>query len=251
MTTPIYKLFEEAAPRYDLHTPPHHYQHDHRFVINEVSRISSRARVLDAGCGTGVFLQRALEAGLDAQGIDISPGMVSVAEARLGPGVVRVAGMQDVEEAEAYDAIVSLSWSFHYCPSTGVARDVLARFLRALRPGGLLVLHVAHAANATGRLLEDWEPGPGGEPDDVQFLYRFTAPPGGEPRLLAQYVYSCRSLDELLAEDHLLSVADVSLVAALAAETGFEDVRIYDNWRREPFSGSVSPFVLAVRPVDP
>jgi SAM-dependent methyltransferase len=177
--------------------------------------------------------------------------MVSVAEARVGPGVVRVEGMEDIEEAAAYDAIASLSWSFNYCTSAEVAGDVLTRFLRALRPGGLLVLQVAHAANATGRLLEDWESGPEGEPGDVQFLYRFTALPGGEPRLLAQYVYACRSLDELLAEDHVLSVADVSLVAALAAETGFEDVRIYDSWRQEPFSGSVSPFVLAVRPVDP
>lgn len=251
MTTSIYKLFDDAAARYDLHTPPHHYQHDHRFVIDEVSRIASCARVLDVGCGTGVFLQRAREARLDVQGIDISPGMVSVAEARLGPGVVRVERMEDVEEADAYDAIVSLSWSFNYCASTEVARDVLARFLRAVRPGGVLVLHVAHAANASGRLLEDWEPGPGGEPDDVQFLYRFTALPGDEPRLLAQYVYACRSLDELVTEKHVLSVADARLVAELARETGFEDVRIYDNWRREPFSGSVSPFVLAVRPVDP
>jgi hypothetical protein len=120
-----------------------------------------------------------------------------------------------------------------------------------LQPGGLLVLQTAHAANATGRLLEDREPGPGGEVDDVQFLYRFTALPGPESKLVAQYVYSCGSLDELVAEDHVLAVADALLVVDLAREAGFEDIRLYDSWRREPFSTSVAPFVLAVRPSAP
>jgi SAM-dependent methyltransferase len=248
MSSSVHKLFGEAAARYDLHTPPGHYHHDHRFVLEELRQVSSSPRVLDVGCGTGVFLQYARDAGADIRGTDISPEMVAVAETRLGPGVVRVERMQDLEETEAYDAVVCLSWSFHYCASAADAADVLSRFFRALRPGGLLVVQGAHAANATGRLLEDREPGPSGEPDDVQFLYRFTSLPGPEPRLVAQYVYSCRSLDELVAEDHVLSVADVPLVADLAREAGFDNVRIYDDWRRAPFSSSLAPLMVTARP---
>ncbi|HEX7182302.1 MAG TPA: class I SAM-dependent methyltransferase [Thermoanaerobaculia bacterium] len=245
-----YELFGAFAARYDLHTPPDHYQPDHEFVLDELRRFGPGARVLDLGCGTGAFLQRARDAGFDASGIDISREMVAVAEQRLGPGAVRVQRLQDVDEREAYDALVSLSLPFNYCSGVSEAREALAGFHRALRPGGLLVLQVIHAPNAPDRLIEEWEPGPGGE-KDIQFLCRFTAQPGGEPALRAEYVYSCRSLNELLYEDHLLNVADVSLVAELLRETGFSAIRIYDNSQREPLSHSVAPFVLGFRPAVP
>jgi SAM-dependent methyltransferase len=243
-----YQLFREAAKRYDLHTPPHHYQHDHRFVLEELARRPSPARILDVGCGTGIFLERARAAGLDVSGVDAAPEMVAVAVERHGPGVVRLGRMQDLDEREAYDAIVSLCWSFHYCASLAEAREVLTRFFQALRPGGLLILQAAHAANADGRLLEDLEPGPGGEPGDISFRYRFTAESGEEPRLRARYVYACRSLNELVSEEHVLAAADVLRLGELARLVGFEEIRIFDNWRREPLSGSLSPFLLAVRP---
>lgn len=248
MTAQRHKLFGEAAARYDLHTPPDHYQHDHQFVIGEIRRISAGASVLDVGCGTGVFLQRARAAGMAVEGVDLSPEMVSVAAARLGSGVARIAPMQELERAAEFNAVVSLCWSFHYCASADEAADVLSRFFRALTPGGLLVLQAAHAPNATGHLMEDWETGPDGRVKDVQFLYRFTSLESAEPRLLAHYVYACRSLNELVAEEHALSVADAHLVSTLVQRAGFTDVCLYDTWRRDPLASSVSPFVVARRP---
>lgn len=242
-----FRLFGEFAARYDLHTPPDLFQPEHELVLDELSRLGAGARVLDVGCGTGVFLKIAREAGFEAAGIDIAPGMIAVAERRLGPGIARVQRLQDVAETEAYDAIVSLSWPLNYCADVSEARDSLARFHRALRPGGLLLLQVAHAANASGRLMEDWQPGSGGE-RDVQLLFRFApVPDAPEPTLRAQYVYSCRSLHELFFEEHILRVADVHLVADLLRETGFSEIRIYNDSRREPLANAVAPFVLGVK----
>lgn len=243
-----YLLFGGFAARYDLHTPPGDYHAERRFALEELARYGAGARVLDVGCGTGAFLEGARQAGFDALGIDASPEMVAVAERRLGAGVARVERMQDVDGREAYDAIVSLSLPFNYCSGVPEARAVLASFHRALRPGGLLLLQVAHAANAPPRLIEDWEPGPGGE-RDVQFLCRFSAvEDGGEPALRCQYVYSCRSMAELFFEEHLLHVADANRVAELAREAGFRDVRVYDNPRREPLANALDPFVVGTRP---
>jgi SAM-dependent methyltransferase len=248
MPSPIqYQLFGAAARCYDLHTPPHHYQDDHAFVLAEL-RSPGRQPVLDVGCGTGVFLQRARAASLEAFGIDASPEMVDVAARRLGPGIVRVTHMQDLEEREAYGALVSLCWSFNYCQSTAEARDILRRFHQALRPGGLLLLQVAHAPAATGSLQEDWEVGPEGKERDVQFLYQFLPEIEDEPRLRARYTYACRSLGELFWEEHVLHVADARLVAGLVLEAGFRELQVFASWRREPLVGSISPFVLAVKP---
>ena len=45
-------------------------------------------RLLDIGCGGGVFLRRALETGCDAVGLDHSPEMVALALANSGAHVV-------------------------------------------------------------------------------------------------------------------------------------------------------------------
>ena len=241
-----YALFGRAADRYDWHTPPHHYRHDHEFVLSRLP--APPCRVLDVGCGTGVFLEKAAAAGFDVAGLDSSPEMVSVASRRLEPARVRVGRMQDLAEREAYDAVVSLSWSFNYVSSFGEAREVLARFFEAIRPGGRLILQIAHAANATGALNEDREPGPDGEAEDVLFLYRFRPAQEGDGGLLAQYVYGCKSRNELIFAEHRLGAADAHGVAGEAAAVGFQNVELLDSWRGEPLDSSISAFLLASRP---
>lgn len=240
-----YALFGSAADRYDWHTPPHHYQDDHAFVLSRLPKPPSR--ILDLGCGTGVFLEKAMAAGFDAIGLDASAEMVSIAARRVGSDRVRRAQMQDLDEVGIYDSIVSLCWSFNYVSSFVEAEEVLNRMFKALKPSGRLILQIAHAPNATGVLSEDREPGPGGEPDDVLFLYRFTQVKGNSGELLAQYVYRCRSLHELVFEEHKLRAADARKVAQIASAVGFEKIHLCDSWRGEPLAHSISPFLFADR----
>lgn len=240
-----YELFGRLADRYDWHTPPHHYQHDHAFVLSRLPELP--CRVLDVGCGTGVFLEKAVAAGFDAMGLDASAEMVSIASKRVGTERVRVRRMQEIFERANFDGIVSLSWSFNYVSSFEEAREVLGRFFEALRPGGRLILQIAHAANASGVLNEDREPGPDGEADDVLFLYRFQLVPERRGELLAQYVYGCRSRNELAFEAHQLGAADAYGVADEASAVGFQDVELFDSWRGDPLDQSTSVFLLATR----
>lgn len=243
----MHRLFDELAHRYDLHTPPDHYRHDHRFVIEQALALGSRCRLLDIGCGTGVLVDKARQAGILAMGIDASPAMVRVAEARVGPGAVAVRRMQDLDDEEAYDLIVSLSWTLNYCVDRADLLDVLRRIDRALRPGGRILLQLAHAPHVDGRLLEDRELGPGGEPGDVVFFYRFTQLDGEDLPMRAEYVYACKSQNELLHEQHLLRMADARVVSACAREVGFGDIELYDSWRRDPLRSSPSPFLSAFK----
>jgi SAM-dependent methyltransferase len=241
-----YDLFGRAASRYDWHTPPHHYQHDHAFVLSRLP--APPCRVLDVGCGTGVFLEKAITAGFDATGLDASPEMVALASQRVEPNRVRVGQMQELSESASYDGIVSLSWSFNYVRSFREARLVLSRFFNALRPGGHLILQIAHAANATGALNEDREPGPEGQADDVLFLYRFYQVAEHRGELRAQYVYGCKSHNELVFEEHRLGAADAYKVAAEASAVGFQKIELLDSWRGQPLDQSLNVFLLATRP---
>ncbi|MFL6293707.1 MAG: hypothetical protein ACJ759_22670 [Thermoanaerobaculia bacterium] len=69
------------------------------------------------------------------------------------------------------------------------------------------------------------------------------------PAVRAQYVYSCRSLNELLDEEHVLNLADVHLLAGLLREAGFSEIQIYDNCRREPLLNALAPYILGTRQI--
>jgi SAM-dependent methyltransferase len=242
-----YKLYGEFGDRYDLHTPPHHYLHDHAFVIERAQACGGAGRILDLGCGTGVFLEKAVAAGLDPLGIDSATKMLELARSRVGERRVRLAPMQSLDAKSEFDCIVSLSWSLNYCRDLDELRDVLRRCHRALRPGGALIVQVAHAPHAaptTPAFNIDREPGPGGQ-EDIVLHYRFWA--GGSQTMMAEYAFECVSSNEHFTEVHELRVADAQLVASCLRELDFEEVELLESWRMEPFERSFSPFVIARR----
>lgn len=242
-----YRLFGEFAHRYDLHTPPQHYHHDHQFVIEQARGLGSPCRLLDIGCGTGVLLEKAQQAGLLVEGIDSSPEMIRMAAQRLGTAQVRAQRMQELDASARYQIIVSLSWTLNYCASRAELVNILERCHRALQSGGRVVLQVAHAPNVAPIVMEDRENGPDGTRDDIVFLYHFRGLEEEDQPMLAEYVYACKSLGELVHEQHVLKAADARVVAACAEEAGFLDVNILDSWRGEPLADSASPFVVGRR----
>ena len=233
----MYQLFNEFADRYDLHTPPGHYRHDHAFVIGEALSVEpTHCRLLDIGCGTGVFLEAACAAGIDAYGLDASERMIACARSRLSAERLRVQRMQDITDRHAYDVVCALSWSIHYCESEAELYDVVARCHGALRSGGLLVLQVADDRQMTGAVKVDREPGPSAEPDDTLLIHRFRPQHDEAHTVDADYVYVSCASDELLSERHQLNLANPSVVATVLQRGGFSEVRVINE-------GSLSPFV--------
>ncbi|WEZ86638.1 class I SAM-dependent methyltransferase [Pseudomonas sp. NyZ480] len=242
-----YKLYGEFGDRYDLHTPPHHYADDHGFVIERARGLKGQGRMLDLGCGTGILLEKALQAGLDPVGLDSAPRMLELAQARVGTERAQLRRMQELDLNQQFDCIVSLSWSLNYCRGVAELRDILLRCHHMLRPGGGLILQVAHAPNAQQNkppFTVDRELGPGG-PEDIVLSYRFWS--DGAETMLADYRFECISTAEHFEERHELSVANVQLFTSLLNDLDFSEVEVLDSWRGEPFDRAISPFVAARR----
>jgi SAM-dependent methyltransferase len=234
----MYRLFHEFAQRYDLHTPPGHYRHDHALVIREVLRVAPvNCRLLDIGCGTGVFLEAAVAAGIDGYGVDVAPEMVEVARRRLGNDRVCVQRMQETSDERTYDAVCALSWTIHYCETEAELDGVLARCANALRHGGIILLQVANDERMTGAVNIDREPGPSAEPDDTYFIHRFRPLRDAEHRVVADYIYASRAHGEIMAEQHELRFANPSVVAEAMGRTGFHQVHMLN-------AASISPFII-------
>jgi SAM-dependent methyltransferase len=239
-----YQLYGAFGDRYDLHTPAYHYQHDHIFLIERIQKLGGFGRVLDIGCGTGVFLEKALAAGLDPIGLDPASAMLQLASQKVGDNRVRLGSMQSLDDKKAFNAITALSWSLNYCHDYDELCSVLIRCKEALYPGGGLFLQVAHAPHANTQVpnfFVDHEVGPGG-PKDIILKYRFWA--ADLQTMMAEYHFECISTAESFYEIHDLRVADAILVARAAEEAGFIDLEILEDFKGGPLEKAVNPFVF-------
>lgn len=95
--------------------------------------------VADLGCGPGRITAHLAALGLDAFGVDLSPGMVEVAR-RDHPGLrFEVGSMTDLDLPDGCLAGALAWYSLIHTP-TGELPGVLGELARVLRPGGQLVL---------------------------------------------------------------------------------------------------------------
>lgn len=105
-----------------------------------------RAAALDLGCGRGEWLELLGEEGFAARGIDLDEGMLAACRER---------GL-DVENTDALAALraqpdnsLALVSAFHLVEHIpfDLVRELIAEALRALQPGGLLVMETPNPEN--------------------------------------------------------------------------------------------------------
>jgi len=100
------------------------------------SELPNQAKVVDLGCGAGIFTNLLRSLGLDVSGIDISERLVEVARKKY-PQIKFTVG--DVEKLpfpdESFDGVF-LSGILHHLPDTTLCATEV---LRILKPGGVFV----------------------------------------------------------------------------------------------------------------
>ena len=100
--------------------------------VVEVADVRRGQRVLDAGCGNGVYLRALRDRGVDAVGCDLSYGMLRAAgERRLVNGDVQALPFPD----GAFDKVLAPHMLYHVPDRAAAA----AELRRVLRSGGTLV----------------------------------------------------------------------------------------------------------------
>jgi len=132
------------AVRYELSSSMRRMQAALTARALELAGFKKRARILDAGCGTGFSTQLLLEAGFDAVGIDAAEAMVGIAEAK-GLPVYRASMDKLPFPKESFDGIVSISalqWLLIGTPQAArdAAKKVAAEWARVLKPKGTVVI---------------------------------------------------------------------------------------------------------------
>ncbi len=109
-------------------------------------------RILDAGCGPGLYAQELVARGATVDGFDVSPAMVELARRRVGSGATfRVHALDarlDWLDGGTVDGALLALVIHHVDDRVGALREIH----RVLRPGGFLVVSTHHPTSDWLRL---------------------------------------------------------------------------------------------------
>lgn len=156
----VTQMFEIIAPRYDFITVFLSYGMDRGWKreLIEMLNIRGNEKALDLACGTGDItfaLGEKLPAG-EATGLDITKGMIEIANRKLGEKNVNNVSFQlgDIMSMPFADATfdyVTCGYALRNVPDVELA---LAEINRVMKPGGRFIsLDFAHPKNRVYRWL--------------------------------------------------------------------------------------------------
>jgi SAM-dependent methyltransferase len=101
--------------------------------------IGADTRVLEVGCGSGVFLRAAADRGAVVFGLDASPALLDLARARVPEADLRVGDLQFLPyEDDAFDVVAGFNAFFFAADMVAALREAG----RVARPGSPVVIQV-------------------------------------------------------------------------------------------------------------
>jgi SAM-dependent methyltransferase len=121
-----------------------------RDALLSLARFKPGEKVLDAGCGTGVYLQELLRLGLDVTGVEEDKDMLGYAARGRGRGAVLVkASLLDLPFVpSSFDKVITVCT----LEFTGDPSAVLKELSRVLKKDGVLLLGFLNKNSAWSRL---------------------------------------------------------------------------------------------------
>jgi 2-polyprenyl-3-methyl-5-hydroxy-6-metoxy-1,4-benzoquinol methylase len=141
---PPMSTYDEMAAAFEAHAVDSAYNahYDRPAVLALVGDVRG-CRVLDAGCGPGLYAEELVARGAEVVAVDGSEAMVALAKQRLG-GTAQVL-FADLNKAlpfadEQFDLVVC-PLVIHHLEDRA---STLRQFARVLRPGGRVVLSTQH-----------------------------------------------------------------------------------------------------------
>ncbi|CAK7006749.1 MAG: Ubiquinone biosynthesis O-methyltransferase, mitochondrial [Desulfovibrio sp.] len=126
--------------------------------------LPERARILDLGCGPGLYTSKLAALGHTCTGVDFSPASISHAQSHAqstaGAGSITYIqeDIRNFRATETFDAVLLLFGEINAFSRRDAAK-ILSNAVRALRPGGLLFVeaHTFDAIREIGQLPPVWQ----------------------------------------------------------------------------------------------
>jgi SAM-dependent methyltransferase len=143
-------LWDRLGPAWDRlwYTTEQKTEQEVSAILAVLGGLPLEARILDLGCGTGRHALKLARRGYSVVGVDRAPAMVAAARrkakrrrvARRARFVVGDARALPLRGERFHVALSLCEGAFGACEARGAETEILREAVRALRPGGALVL---------------------------------------------------------------------------------------------------------------
>ena len=117
------------------------HEHSAEFYdwVLDLAEPRAGSRLLDVACGSGGFLRRALDRGVDVVGIDVSPAAIELAAKRLPGADLQVGNAEELPFQDSSFDLVTCLGSLEHFPSPERGAGEIAR---VVRPDGRAIVFV-------------------------------------------------------------------------------------------------------------
>jgi SAM-dependent methyltransferase len=229
-------LGEHLSQEHDLASRKHQMIQKQVQWIHEHICNNTPAKLLDIGCGPGLYIEQFAALDYDCSGIDFSPASIEYARNRLGDKARLIE--DDIRSADfggGYDLAMMVFGEINVF-SPVECRKILKKTFEALSPGGKLMLeaHTFDAVERIGRAPNGWyKSGPG-------LLGLFS----DNPHICLIENRWLEKQQTTLQQFHILDAADGSVKSyrsttkawtndqykQLLTEAGFTDIVTHSGW---------------------
>lgn len=133
-------MFSKSADLYDLVYSWKDYPAEVARIRAVVERRVPNAKtLLDVACGTGRHLEL-LREWYEIAGVDLDPGLLAIAEQRLGDVPLLAGDMRNFDLGRTFDVVTCLFGSIAYMPTSDDLQRAIANMAGQVAPGGLLIV---------------------------------------------------------------------------------------------------------------
>jgi len=198
---------------------------DHVEWIHNVVLGGKQSRILDLGCGPGLYSNRLAALGHTVTGIDFSPASVEYARSTVVDGASFIEGdMRTTEYGEGYDLVMLIFGEFNVFSPENAAL-ILGKAYHALKPGGKLLLEPAHFSEVRrmGDEPRSWFASKGG-------LF------WGEPHLFLEESFWDEAAQAATTRFFIMDVATGNIIRYAASQQAYTNEQYVEALDRAGFS---------------
>jgi SAM-dependent methyltransferase len=196
-------------------------------------------KVMDLGCGTGVLCRVLRSAGIRADGMDLSQGMIRIAREADPQGRYYTADMVTFRPEDKYDLVTCTGDALNHIPALDDLNRIFENVYSFLNSGGFFLFDMLNE-----REVSDEEPFEMDFSDTIRVWFQMTRPETRGVNLKVRVFENGKlSLEENIRE----TIHDPAVICRMLTERGFLVERCADRLLEDGAEGGTTWFVVATK----
>ncbi len=227
------------------------------FVKNEVGELAGK-QILDIGCATGELAFQLANVGAKVIGIDLNENLLAQATGRSGfqaavtekrepefaSPVFQIGNMLELEtdfHEKQFDVVLCFGNTLVHLPSIELMRQMLKGVYAVLKPNGNFLMQILNYNYILNEPVTDL---PVIDTENIRFVRKY-AIDKNSPLIRFQTRLEIKKEERIVSNETTLFALKSADLVDLLKNTGFIEIALFSNFKREPIGGKHLPLVLS------